>query len=56
MRSHREFVQISYKEGDKHPKPNYIFYQITGWEEEANIASKITRKFYHLQSHSQLDE
>jgi 8-oxo-dGTP pyrophosphatase MutT (NUDIX family) len=55
-RRHGEFVQISYIEGDKYPEPDYITYQITGWVEESNLASKITRQFYHLQSNSYLDE
>jgi 8-oxo-dGTP pyrophosphatase MutT (NUDIX family) len=55
-RNSGEFVQISYKEGDKFPEPNYITYQITGWTEKSNLASKITRQFYHFQSTSQMDE
>ncbi|GGG32225.1 hypothetical protein GCM10007425_28620 [Lysinibacillus alkalisoli] len=55
-RKHGEFIQISYKEGDKYPEPNYISYQITGWVEEKNLSSKIIRQFYHLQSNSELDE
>ncbi|MBS4203630.1 NUDIX domain-containing protein [Lederbergia citrea] len=55
-RSQGEFVQISYKEGDKHPEPNYITYQITGWTKKLNLASKVTRQFYHHQSNSQLDK
>lgn len=55
-RKQGEFIQISYKEGDKYPDPNFISYQITGWVKESNLASKITRKFYHLHSHSQFDE
>ena len=55
-RKHGEFVQISYKEGDKYPEPNYISYQITGWVEETNLATKITRQFYHLQSNSEFNE
>lgn len=55
-RSQGNFVQISYKEGDKFPEPNYITYQITGWTEESNLASKVTRQFYHFQSSSQVDE
>lgn len=55
-RKHGDFVQISYKEGDKYPEPNFISYQITGWTKDSNLASKVTRKFYHLQSHSQFDD
>lgn len=55
-RTQEEFVQISYKEGDKFPEPNYVTYQITGWTEKSNVASKVTRQFYHLQSNSHLDE
>ncbi len=55
-RSKGDFVQISYKEGDIFPDPNYITYQITGWTEKSNLASKVTRQFYLLQSNSQVDE
>lgn len=55
-RKHDRFVQVSYKEGDKYPEPNYITYQITGWVEEKYLSSKIKRNFYHLQSNSELDE
>jgi hypothetical protein len=50
------FVQISYIEGDQFPDPHYITYQITGWVEESNLASKMIRKFYHLQANSLLNE
>ncbi|MCK0470419.1 NUDIX domain-containing protein [Halalkalibacter sp. APA_J-10(15)] len=55
-RNQGQFVQITYKEGDKFPEPNYVTYQITGWTEKLNLASKVTRQFYHLQSNSYLDE
>lgn len=55
-RSKGDFVQISYKEGDQFPDPNYITYQITGWTEKSNLASIVTRQFYHFQSNSQVDE
>lgn len=55
-RKHKEFVQVSYIEGDQYPNPNYISYQITGWVEEANLASKVMRHFYHLQANSKLNE
>ena len=55
-RAYQDFIQISYKEGDKFPEPNFISYQITGWTKEINLASRISRKFYHLQSASQADE
>ncbi|WP_217589830.1 NUDIX domain-containing protein [Lentibacillus saliphilus] len=55
-RSQEEFVQISYKEGDKFPEPNYITYQITGWTKKSKLASFVTREFFHLQSYSLLDE
>lgn len=55
-RSQGDFVQISYKEGDHFPEPNYITYQITGWTEKSNLASIVTRQFYHFQSNSQVDE
>ncbi|SOC43791.1 NUDIX domain-containing protein [Ureibacillus acetophenoni] len=51
-----EFLQISYKEGDKYPEPNYISYQITGWVEQSKLASKVTRQFYHLRSNSESNE
>ncbi|KAA0546307.1 NUDIX domain-containing protein [Bacillus sp. BGMRC 2118] len=54
-REHGEFVQISYKEGDQYPDPNYISYQITGWVKKIHVTTKITRKFYHLHSHSKED-
>lgn len=55
-RTQGEFVQVTYKEGDKFPDPNYITYQITGWTEQSKVASKVTRQFYHLQSNCLLDE
>ncbi|MBT2724800.1 NUDIX domain-containing protein [Bacillus sp. ISL-46] len=55
-RRHGQYVQVSYQEGDKFPNPNYITYQITGWVEEANLASKVSRYFYHLKSNNDLNE
>ncbi|TDF89433.1 NUDIX hydrolase [Paenibacillus piri] len=55
-RRQENFVQVSYIEGDKYPEPNYITFQITGWVEDSNLASKVSRHFYHLRSDCKLNE
>ncbi|HLQ99877.1 MAG TPA: NUDIX domain-containing protein [Sphingobacterium sp.] len=54
-RYYGDFTQISYIEGNKYPNPDYITYQITGWMESCKLTSKIQRHFYHLHTHSTLD-
>ncbi|RAP75284.1 NUDIX domain-containing protein [Paenibacillus montanisoli] len=55
-RKQGDFVQVSYREGDQYPDPNYITYQITGWVQAADLTAKVSRHFYHLRTNCDLTE
>ncbi|WP_308638414.1 NUDIX domain-containing protein [Paenibacillus silvisoli] len=56
VRREGKFIQASYAEEDQYPDPNYISYQITGWMEEENLTTRISRHFYHLRSTCDVNE
>lgn len=42
------FTQVSYREWDRYPEPEYVSYQITGWVADDALTGTQVRHFYRL--------
>jgi 8-oxo-dGTP pyrophosphatase MutT (NUDIX family) len=51
-----EYTQITYREYDRYPKPQYISYQITGWVPIAILTKEVRRHFYHVVTNEEVQD
>ena len=51
-----EYTQITYKEYDKFPKPNYVTYQITGWIPSTVLSREMKRHFFHVIAYDRVQD
>ena len=56
LRQQNDFIQVTYREGNRFPDPDYITYQITGWVPQEALCQTIRRHFYHLTTNAQTTE
>ncbi|MFX0171610.1 MAG: NUDIX domain-containing protein [Candidatus Hodarchaeota archaeon] len=55
-RVYEEYTQITYREYDRYPKPQYISYQITGWVPTAILTKEVRRHFYHVVTNEEVQD
>ncbi|UCG01287.1 MAG: NUDIX domain-containing protein [Candidatus Heimdallarchaeota archaeon] len=50
------YTQITYKEFDRFPDPNYLSYQITGWVPTVILSKKMRRHFFHVELNEKVQD